>query len=397
VNMRFGTSDSCLPRANSVLMESVLRVLFLERSLGRGGAQRQLVALAVGLARRGHRVSVALFYDEGPLRRDLLESGVQLHILEKKGRWDILGFIRRTLRFLKVDNPDVLCTFLPVPNLIAAFCKAVHPRLRVAWGIRASDMDLRRYDRLTRLSYKLEVFGSRIANVIISNSQSGRKAALAKGFPIHKVVVVSNGIDTDRFQFDSSGRRRLRQMWNVAQTEMLVGLIARLDPMKDHGAFIRAAACVAVDELDVRFVCVGDQQPIPREELIALADSAGLGSRMIWSAGRDDMPAVFSACDVVCSSSAYGEGFSNTVAEAMACGRRCVATDVGDVREIVAETGYVVPLNDDKALAAAIARLCEQVKKDGEFSIAARERILKNFSLDRMVSAFENHFERVLP
>jgi glycosyltransferase involved in cell wall biosynthesis len=167
--------------------------------------------------------------------------------------------------------------------------------------------------------------------------------------------------------------------------------------MKDHGAFIRAAACVAVDELDVRFVCVGDQQPIPREELIALADSAGLGSRMIWSAGRDDMPAVFSACDVVCSSSAYGEGFSNTVAEAMACGRRCVATDVGDVREIVAETGYVVPLNDDKALAAAIARLCEQVKKDGEFSIAARERILKNFSLDRMVSAFENHFERVLP
>jgi glycosyltransferase involved in cell wall biosynthesis len=177
---------------------------------------------------------------------------------------------------------------------------------------------------------------------------------------------------------------------------MLVGLVARLDPMKDHRAFIRAAARVAVDDSDVRFVCVGDEQPIPRDELIAVADSTGLAGRMIWSAGRDDMPAVFSACDVVCSSSAYGEGFSNTIAEAMACGRRCVATDVGDVREIVAETGYVIPPDDDKALAVGIARLCQQVKQEGESSIAARERILKNFSLDRMVSAFEDHFGRLL-
>jgi glycosyltransferase involved in cell wall biosynthesis len=370
--------------------------LFLERSLGRGGAQRQLVALALGLARRGHVVTVALFYDEGPLTRDLFESGVQVQILGKKGRWDIVSFIRRVLRLLEVNRPDVLCTFLPVPNLIAACCKVVRPALRVAWGIRASDMDLRRYDRLTRLSYKLEVLGSRMANVIISNSQSGMKAALAKGFPAHKVVVVANGIDADRFHFDSCGRRRLRQMWNVAEKEILVGLIARLDPMKGHRAFIRAAANVAIDHPNVRFLCVGDQQTILREELVAFAETAGLASRMIWSAGRDDMPAVFSACDVVCSSSAFGEGFSNTLAEAMACGRRCVATDVGDVREIIADTGCIVSLEDDKALAGGLAQLCQQVKNEGEFSVAARERILKNFSIDRMVSAFEDHFKRLL-
>jgi glycosyltransferase involved in cell wall biosynthesis len=373
-----------------------LKVLFLERSLGRGGAQRQLVALAIGLVRRGHSVTVALFYDEGPLIRDLLESGVRLQILGKRSRWDVLGFVRGILRLLNAERPDIVCTFLQVPNLVAATCKLLRPGLRLAWGVRASNVDLRRYDLLTGLSYRLETFGSRIANIVISNSRSGRNAVLAKGFQADKVVVIANGIDTERFQPDPSGRRRLREAWNIADTETLVGLIGRLDPMKDHRAFIRAAAQVSRRMPDVRFVCVGDEGPIMFGELATEASLAGVGGRMIWSAGRDDMAAVFSACDLVCSSSAYGEGFSNTLAEAMACGRRCVATDVGDAREILGTTGEIVPPADEDALANGIVKLCGKVKREGETSIAARERILENFSIDRMVSGFEDQFKRLI-
>jgi glycosyltransferase involved in cell wall biosynthesis len=373
-----------------------LKVLFLERSLGRGGAQRQLVALAIGLVRRGHSVTVALFYDEGPLIRDLLESGVRLQILGKRSRWDVIGFVRGILRLLNAERPDIVCTFLQVPNLVAATCKLLRPGLRLAWGVRASNVDLRRYDLLTGLSYRLETFGSRIANIVISNSRSGRNAVLAKGFQADKVVVIANGIDTERFQPDPSGRRRLREAWNIADTETLVGLIGRLDPMKDHRTFIRAAAQVSRRMPDVRFVCVGDEGPITFGELATEASLAGVGGRMIWSAGRDDMAAVFSACDLVCSSSAYGEGFSNTLAEAMACGRRCVATDVGDAREILGTTGEIVPPADEDALANGIVKLCGEVKREGETSIAARERILENFAIDRMVSGFEDQFKRLI-
>jgi glycosyltransferase involved in cell wall biosynthesis len=378
------------------LKERFLRVLFLERSLGRGGAQRQLVALAVGLMRRGHHVTVALFYDEGPLIGDLLEGGVQLRILGKRSRWDVLGFLRSTLRLLSVENPDVVCTFLQVPNLIAATCKLFRPKLRLVWGVRASNMDLRRYDRLTRLSYQLEILGSRLANVVISNSKTGRGFVLSKGFQADKVVVVANGIDTERFQSDPCGRRRLREEWKIADHETLVGLIGRLDPMKDHRTFIRAAASVCRQMPDLRFVCVGDEGPITFEELANEASFAGPGDRMIWSAGRDDMTAVFSACDLVCSSSAYGEGFSNTLAEAMACGRRCIATDVGDARDILGATGEIVPPANENALAESIAKLCREVKRDGETSIAAREQIVRNFSVDRMVSGFEDQFKRLI-
>ena len=373
-----------------------MRILFLERSLGRGGAQRQLVALAVGLMQRGHQVTVALFYNEGPLISDLLEAGVHLRILGKRSRWDVLGFLRSTLLLLSVEKPDIVCTFLQVPNLIAATCKLFRPRLRLVWGVRASNMDLRRYDRLTGLSYQLEILGSRLANVVISNSKTGRGSVLSKGFQADKVVVVVNGIDTERFQPDPCGRRRLRDEWKIADHETLVGLIGRLDPMKDHRAYIHAAARVSQQMPDVRFVCVGDEGPITFEELALEASVVGLRDRMIWSAGRDDMPAVFSACDLVCSSSAYGEGFSNTLAEAMACGRRCVATDVGDARDILGRTGQIVPPMNENALADGIAMLCGEVKRNGETSIAAREWIVRNFSIDRMVSGFEDQFKRLI-
>jgi glycosyltransferase involved in cell wall biosynthesis len=373
-----------------------MKILFLERSLGRGGAQRQLVALAIGLTRRGHNVTVALFYDQGPLIRDLREGGVRLEILKKQGRWDVVGFLRSLLRLLSAEQPDIVCTFLSVPNLVAAACKLFRPKLRLAWGVRASNMDLRRYDLLTGLSYRLETLGSRLANVVISNSNTGRSAVLAKGFQEDKVVVVANGIDTERFQPDPSGRRRWRETWKIADTETLVGLVGRLDPMKDHRTFIRAAARASRQTPDARFVCVGDENPIRFEELEREASIAGLGNRMIWCAGSDDMPAVYSACDLVCSSSAYGEGFSNVLAEAMACGRRCVATDVGDARDVIGPTGLIVPPGDDHALADGIVRLCAEVRTDGETSLASRERIMNHFSIDAMVTGFEDQFRRLI-
>jgi glycosyltransferase involved in cell wall biosynthesis len=376
---------------------TALKILFIERSLGRGGAQRQLVALAVGLAQRGHDVTVALFYDEGALIKDLVENRVRLQMLGKRGRWDVTGVLRSTLRILTDRKPDIVCTFLSVPNLIAAACKLLRWDMRLVWGVRASNMDLQRYDSLTALSYRLETLGSRLADVVVSNSEAGRRTVLANGFQTRKVVVIPNGIDAGRFQFDPSGRQRVREAWNVSDGQFLVGLIGRLDPMKDHRIFLSAAARLSQRFPEMRFACVGDEGPITFKELTRQASQMGIGDRVIWSAGRDDMPAVYSACDLVCSSSAYGEGFSNTIAEAMACGRRCVVTDVGDSREIVERTGLVVPPKDEAALADGIALLRSEVMKgDGDVRGSPSQRIVDNFSIEKMVSRFEDQFRRLL-
>ena len=361
-------------------------ILLLTRCLDIGGAERQLVLLANGLHRCGIRVQVVTFYPGGALREELLHTGILVTDLGKKSRWDVLSFLRRAVALVRRENPTVLYCFLPVANIIGILVKPFAPRMRVLWGIRAGNMDLSRYDRLWRSVAWLEAKLGRWADLIVCNSQAGRQHHLRCGFPANRMVVVPNGIDTARFCFDLHGRRRLRHEWGVAEHEVLIGLAARLDPMKDHHTFLEAAARLAGRWPKARFVCVGSGPADYRAALVKRTIALGLADRMVWAEARQDMSAVYSACDIASSSSAYGEGFSNTIAEAMSCERICVVTDVGDSALIVGETGRVVPANDPLALAEAWALIMNLEETDRRaLGQAARARVIAQFGVDKMV------------
>ncbi len=360
-------------------------VALLLRSLDYGGAEMQATVLANGLARAGFSVTLLVFYSGGPLR-ERLSSEVTVRCLGKRGRWDVIGFLCGLLRVLGEERPAVLYAFLPVANLLACLAKLRSRELRVVWGIRASNMDLTRYDWLSRLTYWLERRFSRCPNLIIANSAAGRRHAVSRGFPDDdRFVVIPNGIDVERFRPDSALRAALRAEWGVSSGESLVGIVARLDPMKDHPNFLDAAARLARRDQRVRFVCVGDGPESYKTELHRLASELGLDGRLVWAGARHDMSAVYNALDIT-SSSSYGEGFSNAIAEAMACGVPCVATGVGDAREILGDCGVVVPPGDSESLAAGIAALLERMRTEGaSLGARARGRIVEHFSVETLV------------
>src|SRR5262245_34804162 len=97
-----------------------MRITFLVRSLERGGAERQLVALAGGLRGRGHHVGVAVFYGGGPFERDLVAADVGVVDLGKRGRWDMARFVTRLIRTLRSDPPDILHAYMPVADILSA-------------------------------------------------------------------------------------------------------------------------------------------------------------------------------------------------------------------------------------------------------------------------------------
>lgn len=364
-------------------------VLFLARSLDHGGAERQLVTLALGLARRGHRVAVAVFYGGGPFAAELEASGVRLFVLDKQGRWDVLPFLTRLVRLVREERPAVLHGYLGVPNIIAAVLKPLLPGLRVVWGVRASNMDLDRYDWLSRASYRIECWLSRFADLIICNSRAGLEYAAGHGFPREKMTVIPNGIDTERFKPDAGARESIRKEWGITESEILIGLAARLDPMKDHPNFLRAAAMLIRERPHIRFVCVGDGPESYKTELHRLVTGLGMDEKIIWAGVRNDMAAVFNALDIA-SSSSFGEGFSNTVAEAMACGLPCVVTDVGDSAWIVGSTGFVVPSRDPQALANALIRLVAlPADQRCALGVEARARVMAKFGTDKLVNVTE--------
>ena len=332
-----------------------MRILFLLRSLDYGGAERQLSLLAPGLARRGHEVGVAVFYAGGPLGRPLEDAGVRVVDLEKRGRWSMGRFVPRLIRLVRGFAPEILHGYLPVPNILCAVLKPLLPRsARVVFGIRASNMDLSRYDRLSALSYRLETVMARLADLVICNSAAGLATAVDRGIPEARCRVIPNGVDTGHFRPDPDARRELRAEWRIDEGERLVGLVGRLDPMKGHEMFLEAAARLAGRRGDVRFLCVGGGPGDLRRALEARAARSGIGGRVIRAEARDAVARVYNALDLLVSASIYGEGFPNVLAEAMACGTPVVATDVGDSAKVVGDPGRIVPPSDPETLALAM-------------------------------------------
>lgn len=361
------------------------RILFLLQKLEGGGAERQLLVLADALKRRGHDVTLAVYYPGGPYESFAAETGVRLVCLDKGGTGDNLGFLRRVIRLVRALDPDVIHGYMDTGNIVASAMKPFARHSRIVWGVRASNLDLSQYDRRGRVLFQLTRLAARSADVIISNSQSGAEHAVSAGYPADRTVVIPNGIDTDRFAPSPVRAEELRAEWGVKPEERLIGIAARLDPMKDHVTFIAAAQTLAARQPDVRFICFGDGVEPYRSHVLAALHASGLGDRLLLRGFSHEMPAVYSALDVSTSSSAFGEGFSNAIAEAMACGTPCAVTDVGDSRLIVGDLGKVVPPRDAAALADAWESLLARTGAD--LSVACRRRIIENFSIDRLAES----------
>lgn len=360
-------------------------VLFLTRSLEHGGSERQLALLASKLHHQDWSVVVACLYGGGTFQRELEEAGVPVVDLAKRGRWDVFGFFWRLFRMFRKVQPDIVHGYLPVPNIFSLLARWVLPSVRVVWGVRASNVDLSQYDGLSRVTFWLQCRFARCADLIIANSSAGVDYHVARGFPKRLMWMIPNGIDTARFCFDAAGREHMRQVWGLPDSAVLVGLVGRLDPIKGHSTFMKAAALLALTDTDWRFVCVGDGAPDYRSSLQQQAAELGLDQRLVWAGARDDMPAVYSALDIA-SSSSYGEGFPNIVAEAMACSRPCVVTDVGDSAWIVGAFGTVVPSRDPVALAQGLEQMRHRIHARGDMvAEGARKRIVDMFSIESLV------------
>jgi glycosyltransferase involved in cell wall biosynthesis len=366
-----------------------MKILFFVRDLGIGGTQRQLALLAAGLARRGHDVAVAVLYGGGALEALLGKSGARLLAIGKSSRWQAVVPLARLRRVFQKERPEVVYAFLPTQTTLAALLLSRRLKTKLVFGIRAAGVRLDHYDALTALMYRCEAWLSRRADLVIVNARAACADAVARGFPRGRIVVVSNGIDTDAMQPDAAAGLALRRMWGLANNAFVVGCVARLDPMKNHATLLKAAAAFARHHSDARLVCIGEGSSAYRAELEALANSLGLADRVIWAGDIRDVKAAYNSFDITTLSSSFGEGFPNAVAEAMACGIPVVATDVGDVRSIIGTLGEVVPPDDPDLLCAGWTRLRSRLEQNPGLRGDVRSAIMANHGLDLMVRRSE--------
>ena len=363
-----------------------MKLFFLIRSLGHGGAERQLTELVKGLDTSRFQVTVATFYDGGALRSEIEGlAGVRVISLGKKGRWDLLPFAWRLARVVREIRPDVLHGYMGTANELCSLMAWLYGG-RAVWGLRMSNRDLSRYDWLTALTTRTGAWFSKSADLIISNSHAGQRDCAACGYAAEHMVVVHNGIDTARFHPDPAAGREMRREWNIAADAPLIGLIGRLDPQKDHPTFLRAAALVAKQRPDVRFICVGNGPDDYKTALQNQARDLGLNGETTWTPASNNVLGVYNALDLATLTSSNGEGFANVVGEAMACGVPVVVTDAGDSALIVENPEQVVPIRQPEALAAAWLRvLALPPAERARLGARQRARIEEKFQVRHLV------------
>lgn len=349
-----------------------------------GGAETMLVALAEAEAAAGAAPVVISLTTGGALVRRLIDVGVPVYELGMKSGRPGLGGVFRLTALIRQYRPSVVMGWMYHANLVATMALSASGRHRTTphfWGIRCSDMDLREYGRMFRLVVRASARLSRLPDAVIYNSNAGIAAHQHLGFLPRRSLLIENGIDTTRFKPDPRARKTVRAALGIDADATVLAVTARVDPMKDYATLLAALE----HQPEVRAVLIGEGTDTQ------LPDTPGV----IRLGRRDDVPDILSAADMIVSPSAYGEGFSNAVAEGMACGLPAVTTDVGDARRIVGDTGIVVPPRDAAALAAAIGEMCD-VERRLERGRAARQRIVENYSLERSVARFQLLYENGL-
>ncbi len=323
-----------------------------------GGAEVQALELARGLDKEKYKVTVICLREIGPLAAKF-SSLAELKVMNLNGVNPLTTFLR-LMRWTKKGEVDILHSFLLSTNVYSLGVKIVNPSLRVIVGVRDSLADAafgyaKTLPRLkTRLLRSTLDRMTSLADLVIVNSQAGQRVRLAESDV--DSALIPNGIDTARFRPDSDARNRLRQLLAIPMGASVVGTVANITAYKGYPLLIQAARKVVADNPAAHFVCIGSHDTQVGQTIVAMVRDFGMESRVHFLGARNDVPQLLPGMDVFCSSS-LSEGFSNAVAEAMACGIPCVVTDVGDSRFIVGDTGLVLPAGNSQMLASGILEM----------------------------------------
>lgn len=381
-------------------MDKPLSILHLISNLGPAGAEMMLAKVLSRLDRARFTARVISLIDYGPtsVSKTITGLGIPIQYLGmREGRPSLVALLK-LVRLLRDDPPDVIQTWMYHSDLIGGIAAKLAGGIPVLWGIRQSNLDPEASSRLTLLTMKTcASLSSWLPKRILCCSEVARNVHVELGYAADKMIVVPNGFDLEVFKPDPVARASVRTELGIPEAAPLIGLMARFDAQKDHSTFLKAVKLLVQERSDVHLIMCGSYGVTSDNvELARLIDEAGIRAQVRLLGRRNDMARLTAALDITVLSSAFGEGFPNTIGEAMSCGVPCVVTDVGDSRLIVGETGMVVPKRNSPALAKALRKMVDLGREGrSQLGMAARQRIKEQFDLSQIVARYESLHEEL--
>jgi glycosyltransferase involved in cell wall biosynthesis len=352
------------------------RIMQVVYSFAIGGSEMVARDIAIGLAKAGWASGVCALEYDGPLRAELEEQGVSTAVIAKQGR-GMFGPMYRLWQAFRAFRPDVVHTH-HVYELVyswpgALLCGARLIHTEHEFHSLAGD----------RRRFILRVLSNLCRKVTAVNEETAAYLRDVVKIPSRKVVTVVNGIDLERFSVEST----LREELQVTDATPLIGIVARLEPPKNHVLLFRAFRQVVEHIPETRLVVVGDGSL--RQSLEELSVELDLTDRIIFLGERRDIPNLLAAMNLFVLSSDR-EGLPVALLEAMAAGLPIVSTSAGGIPSVIEDgvTGLLVGVGNEEGLGLGI----ERVLKDDELKLwlgkNGKEYVLKHYDLEQVITRY---------
>jgi len=370
-----------------------IKILHLITGLNLGGAEVSMQRLLCGMDRNQFENVVVSLTGPGPLSSALGDQGIRVSEIHMSRSLPSPASIWRLYRLMRKEQPDIVQTWLYHSDLFGLLVGRAARVPVVAWNLRCSNMGQQYQQGVNRMLLRVLTFLSRFPNAIVANSHAGQEEHTAMGYKAKRWIVLPNGFDFEEFKPNKEARIRLFQELGLPDDKVLIGLVARYDPLKNHEGFLHAAAQLLSETQDAHFVLAGNSIDKDNVVLNRLINQLGLRDKVHLLGQRKDMPKITAGLDIATCCS-LSEGFPNVVGEAMSCAVPCVVSDVGDAARIVGDTGIIVPVADVQALAEG---WCNLISKGAAERSAMGERALKRvrsqYSLARCVEQYQSFYE----
>ncbi len=372
-----------------------MRVVHIITCLDVGGAETMLTRLLLSAANPGQDQVVISLKDVGPLGLQLQQHGVTVYAMHMGASFSGLKAFIRLVFLLRQLKPDVVQTWMYHADLAGGLAAAIAGCRRIVWGIRGTYTPIGRpwTHRVMKLCARLSRV---IPSKILCVAESARQSHIAYGYSAKRMHVIGNGLDLAAFDQLSQHHIDLHQLGGWSKEQVLIGCVGRYHPDKGQDLFIQSAAKLLLRYPACRFVMIGRDCDSANQQLKGLIDQSGLAGSVLLLGERADIPACLAGLDLFCLPSRT-EGFPNVLAEAMAAGVPAVATNVGDVKRLVADTVVVVEPNNTAALAEAMTTLLDlTAEQRRQFAEKGRLRVERYCSIQAVRRQYEEFYQELL-
>ena len=354
-----------------------IKILHVINGLDLGGAETALYRLVQAMQGRSYSFAVIVLSQPGYYSEKIKSLGIPIYYLEIKQGKRLKAFFR-LIRCIRNVQPDIVQTWLYHSDFMGGICAKLCGVKKIVWSVRCEGLHLKLTTKWVQRV--CAILSWIIPNCIVTNSQAALQNHIRMGYCAKKMRVIYNGFDTHLF-VPTDIKKNLPTHFSLPHDSLLIGTLARFHADKNYLGLMQIIDPICSQYKQAYFIFCGQGCDEDNVQLKTGLAKLFHQDRVILIGATNQAEKYLNQLDIFILASRT-ESFPNSLAEAMACGLACIATDVGEARHLLGDAGFIVQANDPKQLAAAcLSMLAKTQEERKQYGLAARRKIEESYSL----------------